>query len=232
MNKVSESIGWADYTSNPVTGCTRGCSYCYARRLARGRLRKLYLSNPNVAPGCDPNDPFSPRFWFDRLDQPLQQRKASKIFMVDMGDLWDPHVPYWWIDDVLAIAAMCPQHTFQFLTKQPGRASRFKFPPNAWVGVTIEGNLDECLERSARFSWVDANVRFISYEPLLGPIAFIPGWADWIIVGAMTGRGAIEPDPAWVEDLIGLADEAGIPVFLKDNLGWPEVRREWPSEER
>lgn len=230
MNKTS--IEYCDYTSNPVTGCTKGCSYCYARRLARGRLKKLYLSNPNVAPGCDPNDPFSPRLWPDRLREPLKQHKASKIFMVDMGDLWDPHIPDFWIDGVLAIADLCQWHTFQFLTKQSGRAARFKFPSNAWVGITIEDNRDECLERSARFSWADARVRFISYEPLLGPIASIPGWADWIIIGAMTGRGAIKPDPVWVEDLIGMADEVGMPVFLKDNLDWlPRwlLRQEFPK---
>jgi protein gp37 len=76
---------------------------------------------------------------------------------------------------------------------------------------------------------VEAPVRFVSFEPLTGPTINIPGWADWIIIGAMTGPGAIKPKPQWVQGLMDEADKNSVPVFLKDNLHWPEVRQEWPK---
>jgi len=227
MNKTN--IEWTDFTWNPITGCTKHCPYCYANRLAKGRLRKFYLANPNVAPGCDPDDPFSPRLWPKRLHEPRRQSTESKIFTCDMGDLWDPHVPPDWTQAVLNEAEFCWWHTFQFLTKQSQRASQFIFPHNAWVGITIENNTLENHNRKTDMSALKAPVRFISYEPLLAGILTIPAWANWIIIGAMTGPKAIKPQSHWVHTLIHIADRMGIPVFLKDNLGWPEVRQEWPK---
>jgi protein gp37 len=227
MNKTK--IEWTDYTYNPVTGCTKRCPYCYAHRLAKGRLRKLYLANTNVAPGCDPDDPFSPRFWRNRLEQPCTLRKPSKIFTCDMGDLWDPHIPPDWIEAILAVASFHERHTFQFLTKQPIRASIYDFPPNAWVGITVESDNGQCWSRQAAMNSLTATVRFISYEPLLGPISYIPPWADWIIIGAMTGPNATKPEELWVQTLIDIADEMSIPVFLKHNLEWPLKREEFPK---
>lgn len=226
MNRTA--IEWTDYTWNPVTGCTKRCSYCYAHRLAKGRLQERYLANPNVAPGCDPDDPFSPRFWRNRLEGPCTKREPSKIFVCSMGELFDPRVPNDWIKAVLAVAWMHERHTFQFLTKQPQVAAEFEFPPNAWVGATIEQVNEECLDRIAQLYHVKAPVRFVSYEPLLDLINYIPVWANWIIIGSMTGPGAIRPKRHWIQRLITSADERNIPVFLKHNLHWPEVRREWP----
>lgn len=226
MNRTK--IEWTDYTYNPITGCTKRCAYCYADRLAQSRLRKLYLANSDVAPGCDPSDPFSPRFWRGRLDDPCTKRKPSKIFTCSMGELFDPRVPDEWIEAVLAAASFHERHTFQFLTKQPRIAATFDFPPNAWVGVTIEDGSNECEERHRAMQSVKAPIRFISYEPLTGKPASFPGWADWVIIGAMTGTHALQPKPEWVQALIGIADAVGIPVFLKDNLEWPEPRQEWP----
>ncbi len=226
MNRTK--IEWTDYTYNPITGCTKRCAYCYAHRLARGRLRKLYLANSDVAPGCDPNDPFSPRFWRGRLDDPCTKRKPSKIFTCSMGELFDPRVPDEWIEAVLAVASLHERHTFQFLTKQPRRAADFEFAPNVWVGLTIDYDGTETWANQTNMQFVEAAVRFVSYEPLLSPIKYIPSWADWIIIGAMTGPHALQPKPEWVQALIGIADAVGIPVFLKDNLEWPEPRQEWP----
>lgn len=227
MNRTS--IEWTDFTWNPVTGCTRGCTYCYARRLAHGRLRHRYLANSEVAPGCDPANPFSPRFWRQRLQEPGARLTPSKIFTVDMGDLWDPHVPAHWIDAVMAVVYIHKQHTFQFLTKCPARAAVWTFPPNAWVGVTIDSVQNRYWDRLHGLSLVKAPVRFISYEPLLSPFKRIPNYVDWIVVGAMTGPNAVKPKGYWIQRLLNAADEKGIPVFLKDNLNWPTVRREWPK---
>jgi len=226
VNKTK--IEYADYTWNPVTGCTKGCSYCYARRLAQGRLRNIYLANTDVAPGRDPSDPFSPRFWTDRLHSPRKNNNESKIFVCDMGDLFDPHVPNLWIQAVINEATFCWWHTFQFLTKQPARAAEFTFPPNAWVGTTIELDNWESFNRLLDLENIDANTLFVSVEPMLGPIPYLPARTAWLIIGAMTGPGAIRPEPEWVENLLGHADKYGIPVFLKDNLHWAEKRREWP----
>jgi protein gp37 len=229
MNRTK--IEWADYTWSPITGCTKRCAYCYAHRLAKGRLRRRYLANPNVAPGCDPSDPFTPRFWADRLDEPFNLKTPSKIFVCSMGEIFDPSVSWEWKEEVLAAAGEADWHTFQFLTKQPLIAQQFTFPANAWAGVTIEngGLLPQI--RLHRFASVEAPVRFISLEPLTGPVTSIPGWVDWIIIGAMTGPGAMKPRPEWVQGLIDEADKSGIPVFLKDNLHWTEVRQEWPKGE-
>ena len=227
MNKTN--IEWTDVTWNPITGCTKGCNYCYALRLANGRLKERYLSNPNVAPGCDPNDPFSPRFWPDRLVEPCVKRTPSKIFVCSMAELFDPHIPNDWIKAILAVAWIHLRHTFQFLTKQPHRAAQFEFPPNAWVGVTIESVKQDYWNRLHHLSTINAPVKFISYEPLLTPIKRIPDFVDWIIIGAMTGPNAMKPKKQWVQALIDAADAKGIPVFLKDNLHWPEPRQEWPK---
>jgi len=227
MNKTS--IEWTDLTWNPVTGCTKRCAYCYANRLAQGRLRKLYLANPNVAPGCEPDDPFSPRLWAKRFAQPLLRDKPAKIFTVDMGDLFDPHVPTRWIQAVLTTAESAHWHTFQFLTKQPQRAAEYHFPPNAWVGITVDSVKNNYWGRLYGLLLINAPIRFISYEPLLTPVKHIPEYVDWIIIGAMTGPVKFQPKREWVQNLIDIADNMQIPVFLKDNLHWPEVRREWPK---
>lgn len=227
MNKTK--IGWTDVTWNPITGCTKRCSYCYANRLAHGRLKERYLANPNVAPMCSPRDPFSPRFWRSRLDDPCKVRTPLKIFIGSMGEVFDPQVPDEWIKAILAVAWICQRHTFQFLTKQPRRAADFEFAPNVWVGLTIDYDGTETWANQTNMQFVEAAVRFVSYEPLLSPIKYIPSWADWIIIGAMTGPGAIKPKPEWVQDLIDTADVAGVPVFLKHNLRWPEPRHEWPK---
>lgn len=249
MNKTK--IEWTDYSWSPITGCTRGCTYCYARKLARGRLRKLYLSNPNVAPGCDPGDPFSPRFWPGRAAKVILAKKPRKIFVCDMGDLFDPHIPYNWIETVLSLVRLRPRLTFQFLTKQPKRAAQFAFPLNAWVGVTINDDCQESQITAIRLKAVSAPVRFFSIEPLLGPIPTLPAWVNWAIIGAMTGsaelvlehsllypgtrpmkhngKWTLQPHPDWVDALLSKADHRGIPVFLKDNLDWPQRRTEWPK---
>ena len=95
--------------------------------------------------------------------------------------------------------------------------------------MTLTDSSQEGQRRTACLRHVQAAVRFISYEPLLGPINYIPGWVERIIIGAMTGLDAVKPQREWVAALINAADAASIPVFLKDNLGWPEVRREWPN---
>ncbi len=221
MNRTK--IEWCDWSWNPITGCLHGCSYCYARRLAEGRLKNKY-----------PNG-FQPTFWPERLDEPYQIKKPSKIFVCSMGDLFGDWVPRDWILRVLKVAEECPQHTFIFLTKNPIRLIEFNFPPNAWVGVT--------LDRMQLVRWEllrdleSLTVRFISFEPLLcfdevsaAQIFFHQRPPEWVIVGGLTGPQAVQPKHEWVETIISLAREAGTAVFLKDNLDYPEKIREFPGE--
>jgi len=249
MNKTS--IEWTDFSWSPITGCTRRCPYCYARRLAETRLRERYLANHDVAPGCSFVYPFSPRFWRDRLEQPGTKRTPSRIFVCSMGELFDPYVPDEWIRAVLAVTQIHTQHTFQLLTQRPKRAALFAFPPNVWVGVTVTDDHPSSQAQLINLRRVQSPVHFVSYEPLLSRIEAVPTWLNWLIIGAMTGskqelynswhlypshtlsrasgRWTLQPPREWVQHLLDLADAQGIPVFLKDNLGWPTVHRQWPK---
>lgn len=212
MNRTK--IEWTDFTWNPVTGCKHGCPYCYGREIAK-RFKNHF-----------PNG-YKPTFHPDRLDEPSRIKKPSKIFTVSMGDLFGDWVPNEWIEAVIDVARKNPKHVFQFLTKNPRRYADFEFPPNCWIGTTVESqnNLDrlEILRRSD-----NENIKFVSFEPLLGPVDSDLDGIDWIIIGAQTGRKHIIPDHEWVESLISEARRSRCAIFLKDNLGWNEKVQEFP----
>lgn len=214
MNDQSDGINWTDYTWNPVTGCLHGCPYCYARRLSH-RLGRS----------------FQPAFHPDRLREPIAVTKPSRVFVCSMADLFGTWVPKAWIDSTIAIAGQVPQHTLQFLTKNPVRLPEFNpWPRNCWVGATVDNRhrLDPTLEALAA---VRAPVRFISFEPLLGDLGIpnLTGIVEWIIIGACTGKNASQPAEHWVQGLLAAAADARIPVLFKDNLIWPYRREEFPK---
>ena len=225
MNKTD--IEYVDFTWNPVTGCLRGCGYCYARRLAEKRLKHLY-----------PNG-FAPTFWSKRLNEPGKVKKPSRILVCSMGDLFGEGVEEEWIDAVLSVIWDNPQHTFMLLTKNPTEMGLWGMPDNVWAGVTLEGTgtTGELHRQLAFWQMVDASVRFVSCEPLLGEVV-IKGYPDWVIIGAQTGPGSIAPERRWVERLIDEARAVGAAVFLKDNLKWAddplqaERIQEFPHEAR
>lgn len=241
---VKNPDGTQGWTWNKVTGCLGPngtpdyplpCSYCYAHRLARGRLKKRYLTGfSHIIPGGDPKDPFTPRYWPDRAIEPYKLKKPSTIFVCSMAELFGDFVPDDWIDNVLATCWDLPQHTFQILTKNPKRAQHFSFPFNVWLGVTVVSRRDwfrvPLLLRS------NAKVKFISFEPLLWhvfrdedlPVFSGFPYVDWIIIGAQTQPVHIPPAP-WVSSIIDAARHEGIPIFLKDNLHWPERIQEFPK---
>lgn len=221
-------IEWTDRTWNPVTGCKRGCFYCYVKRL------RNYSMDPAIHP--------------ERLERPLKVKKPQMIFTCSTADLFGNWVPTTWILQVLDIIRQCPQHIFQLLTKNPGRMRDFQFPPNCWLGITETGTKVNWTAPGFKpqsdyliddWGWFDTpNLKFISFEPLLKPIyQQIPPGVGWIIIGAMTGKGGrvvkeYRPLVAWIEDLLNKADYRRIPVFMKDNLAgiWPEeLRQEWPE---
>ncbi len=204
MNKTK--IEYVNYTWNPITGCLEGCFYCYAKRIA-DRFHK----------------PFIPQFHQDRLAQPLNTKKPSRIFVCSMSDFWGDGVnPQWREDIITKVFRYCPQHTFLILTKQPHFISQWeveRLPDNVWLGVTITCDDD---------SWrqIDLHKRFkgktfVSIEPFLKPITDLNFEAfGWVIIGAMTGYGSeqYKPKEEDVQVLLNNADNCGIPVFMKNNL--------------
>lgn len=126
-----------------------------------------------------------------------------------------------------------PRHTFQVLTKQPQNVldAVWRIPDNCWLGISVDGKYTD----NSMFDHllnIEAKVKFVSFEPLLGQISDLdPNLTgiDWVIIGAETGAGAVPPEKEWVEDIIKAARNYDIPIFLKDNLQWSEQIREWPK---
>lgn len=218
---------------NPITGCTpcsEGCLHCYAKAMVR-RFGTQW--------GLPADDPFRVTFHPDRLDRPLRWKKPRTIFVCSMADLWHRAVPKGWRRCVLSYAASARQHTYIFLTKRPLYISAdWSEMPNWWLGVTVE-NQRRARQRVPRISRSPAAVRFVSCEPLLGPIDLTPwlGKLDWVIVGAETGPGKRPMDLDWARSICEQCVAAGVPFFFKrDSQGrdtldgrqwrqWPEVTR-------
>lgn len=226
------NIEWCDESWNPVTGCTpvsEGCENCYARRMAN-RLSGRF--------GYPADDPFRVTFHPDRLDEPVRLKKAKRIFVCSMGDLFHEDVQTEWIDDILAVIAACPQHTFLVLTKRPKNieAKLYEgtlenparelgggdFLPNLWLGVTAENQqrADERIPVLLDPMRTPGFKKFVSVEPCLEsihipPVFLGPGKVEWVICGAETSRGARHMDPAWALDLLAQCRVAVVPFFIK-----------------
>jgi len=247
LNKTG--IETADFTWNLYTGCLRGCSFCYARKLARGRLKNVYTANTNTSPlvpeGVNNADPFFPRYWRDRRDDPYKVPRhyrsvnphlnpgIAMIFAIDMGDIFGPCIPVWWTLDVLNIIKRSPQ-IFQILTKYPGNllywAQGKGLPDNVWAGVTI---INQSKADRALFclSHTDAAVKYICVEPLQERIVLDLEGVDWMIIGARTDP-LILPENEWVEELLEEASRCGTRVFLKKSLRWREEIHQWPCVQK
>ena len=231
MNDISQSIGWAKWSWNALSGCLgpmgtpaspRRCNYCYARKLANGRLKPLYLANHNVLEGCMPLDPFAPRFWPERLAEPAKVKKPSGIFVGSMTELFHPAIPDEWREAVANAEENAPWHTYIHLTKRPDNLP-LEFG-QAWIGITAE---DQWYfeERWPHLALRQAAVRFVSMEPLFGTLPRrvlekYPPRPDWFILGGLTGRRQEWTDKGLrlLRGFILLLKEMEIPVFVKDSL--------------
>src|SRR5215211_1011212 len=197
-------IEWTQATWNPTTGCDRvseGCDNCYALTLA-GRLKAMgstkyqtdgdpRTSGPGFGLAVHPNALSVPRRW----------RSPRMIFVNSMSDLFHARVPLSFVRDVFAVMADTPQHTYQMLTKRTHRlsrlADRLNWPANLWMGASVESV--QVLNRIDDLRTVPAAVRFLSCEPLLGPLNSIDlTGIDWVIAGGESGRNARPADPSWV----------------------------------
>ncbi len=206
------SIEWTEATWNPVTGCTKisaGCKHCYAERMAR-RLKAMGSARYV--------DGFQLTLHEDLVDLPRRWRTGRTIFVNSMSDLFHRDVPESFIRRVFETMVACPQHVFQVLTKRGDRlaelARRLPWPGNVWMGVSVEnekvrGRIDHLLK-------VPAAVRFLSCEPLIGPLSDLPlEGLHWVIVGGESGPGARPMESAWVEDLRDQCQDARVPFFFK-----------------
>lgn len=205
MNRTK--IEWCDYSWNPITGCKHGCWYCYARRLAQ-RFKKIF-----------PNG-FEPTFHPERLKEPWQLKKPSKIFVCSVSDLFASWIPPEWMQKVLISMQWCPiKHTFQLLTKHPERIPLVKYPENWWIGTTVTCENSDW-KNIKHIKLIASSVRFVSFEPLLQrlPDYISLEGINWIIIGKLTGSKKVKLKREWVENILHRALDLNIPVFMKNNL--------------
>jgi protein gp37 len=210
------AIEWTDATWNPVTGCTKvspGCDNCYAERFSE-RFRGV------------PGHPFESGFDLtlrpERLSQPLEWKKPRMIFVNSMSDLFHKEVPQSHICRVFDIMEKADWHIYQVLTKRSsllrkfinGRYPNDKAPSHMWFGVSVEN--DKALSRISHLQRTNAGIRFLSIEPLIGPIEKLNlKGIDWVIVGGESGPGARPVDPRWVLNIRNQCIKARVAFFFK-----------------
>jgi protein gp37 len=220
----NDSIEWAKWSWNPITGCKHNCPYCYARDIAE----RFYSQK------------FEPSIYPARLNQPLTLEPPEKsktevgyknVFVCSMADLFGRWVPSAWIEKVVQTCADAPAWNFLFLTKFPSRLAEISFPDNAWVGTTVDCQA-RVKEAEKAFRKVKAKVKWLSCEPLIEPLRFTSlNMFDWIVVGGAsrsTQTPEYVPPAAWIGALYVEASRCGLKVYEKTN-GRP---REYPGEAR
>jgi protein gp37 len=209
---ANSSIEWTEMTWNPVTGCTKvspGCMNCYAERMAK-RLRGMGVTRYESG--------FKVTLQPDLVEQPLRWRKPRLVFVNSMSDLFHEDVPFEFIEQVFDVMRRASWHQFQVLTKRSERLqdldASIEWPENVWMGVSVEN--DKYAHRVDNLRKTGAKIRFLSLEPLLGPIPGISlKGVDWVIVGGESGPGARPIEEAWVWDIQKQCKRAGVHFFCK-----------------
>ena len=217
-----DSIEWAQWSWNPVTGCKHDCPYCYARDIA--------LSERMQQAGLYPNG-WEPTFRSEALNAPRKTRvpkeaetdtRFKNVFTCSMADLFGRWVPAEWIEAVMLAVKGSPQWNFLFLTKFPQRFADLDIPDNAWLGTTVDLQARVANAEKA-FAKVTSGVRWLSVEPMIEPIRLErPELFNWVVIGgASAGKQTPEwrPPYRWIESLVRQCDDAGVPVYMKSNLG-------------
>lgn len=219
---LKTGIQWTDATWNPMTGCTQissGCEHCYALHLAHTKVKDIYLEGvPLRDTPANRADPFAPRFWDDRLGQPLQWRDPRRVFVNSMSDVFHGQFPLQLIQRVFDVMNQARRHQFQVLTKRPERAlrlsDRLEWAENIWIGTSIEDM--KVARRADYLRQIPAAVRFISAEPLLGPVDELDlTGIHWVIGGGESGIGHRDCDPSWARGLRDLCSQQGVAFFWK-----------------
>jgi protein gp37 len=208
----TSAIEWTEATWNPITGCSQvspGCAHCYA---------KTFAERWQGVPGHPYEQGFDLRMWPERLEVPLRWRKPRTIFVNSMSDLFHEQIPTAFIKQVFETMAAADWHTFQILTKREDRlvdiADSLEWAPNIWMGVTIENR--RFVHRADALRHVPSAVRFISAEPLLGPLDELNLLGiDWLIAGGESGPRHRRIDPDWVRRLRDRCDANRVAFFFK-----------------
>lgn len=236
-------IEWTDATWNPLTGCeyaSPGCLNCYAARQAAGRLKNqpAYAGLAVKPEGKPAEFTGEIRLLPERLDQPIRWRRPRRIFVNSMSDLFHPDVPDDFVRAVFWTMAEAPQHQFQVLTKRPQRMAKLLVSydfwasvwesrsgetpcdlPNVWLGTSIES--DRYAFRADHVRATPAAVRWLSLEPLLGPLPSLNlEGIDWVVVGGESGPGARPIHPEWVREIRDRCIAAGVAFHFKQWGEW------------
>jgi protein gp37 len=209
---TNSTIEWTEATWNPLTGCTKispGCKHCYAERMS---LRLQAMGQANYANG------FALTLQEQMLDLPLRWKKPRRVFVNSMSDLFHKSVPAAYIRRVFEVMAQARWHQFQLLTKRSERLLQLSrdlvWTPNIWVGVSVER--DDYTFRLDHLRRTPAWVKFLSLEPLLGPLPKLNlEGIDWVIAGGESGPGARPMQPDWVRDIRNQCRKARVAFFFK-----------------
>ncbi len=228
----SSSIEWTESTWNPVVGCRKvssGCAHCYAERMARrlagvARAAQGRGANPgrtaNYLHVLNDRGQWNGRVFLDHaaLADPLSWRAPRTIFVNSMSDLFYEDVPFDFVQRVFDVMNRCPQHTFQVLTKRPAIAGAMSaglsWAENIWLGTSVENAA--VVHRIRDLRHTGARVKFLSAEPLLGPIPRLPlSGIDWVIVGGESGPNARPMQVEWVRQIRDRCVAQNVPFFFK-----------------
>jgi protein gp37 len=209
---AKSAIEWTESTWNPVTGCTKissGCANCYAERMSR-RLKAM--GQNNYANG------FEVTLHDDALHLPMAWKSSHVIFVNSMSDLFHNNVPADFIRRVFNVMNHASGHKYQILTKRSGRLRQLSpgllWNSNIWMGVSVEAG--KYVYRIDDLRQTNAHIKFVSFEPLLGPIGkFDLKGIDWVIVGGESGPKARPMDPAWVFEIRDQCQKEKVPFFFK-----------------
>ena len=207
MASTNTTLEWTDKTWNPTVGCNKvspGCKHCYAETITK-RFRNHFPEG------------FKFTLHPERLDEPRRWRKPSRVFVNSMSDLFHERMPLGFLQEIFEVMEDCPQHVFQILTKRHERmlelAPQLSWPENVWMGVSVEAQ--DYVHRVDYLRRVPAEVRFLSCEPLLGPLELNLEGIHWVIVGGESGPGHRPIEADWVRSIRGQAEACGVAFFFK-----------------
>ena len=213
VSSTNTAIEWTDKTWNPTVGCNKvspGCKHCYAETLAK----RFHHNFPKG---------FEFTLHPERLDEPKHWRKPSRVFVNSMSDLFHEQMPILFLQKIFRVMEDCPRHVFQILTKRHERmleiAPELNWPPNVWMGVSVENQ--DYVHRVNYLRRVPTAVRFLSCEPLLGPLRLDLESIHWVIVGGESGRGHRAIKAEWVRGIRAQAKAAAVAFFFKQ---WGGIR--------